>query len=108
MSFDSRAGPAPPIDADEEEQPHHVDEMPIPRRRLEAEMMVGLELAGNRAPEIDREEAGADDDVETVEAGRHEEGRGIDTLFEAESRVAVFPGLERGEADAEENSDGQT
>src|SRR3546814_6066530 len=30
----------PPVDAAEQEQPHHVDEMPVPGRRLEAEMMV--------------------------------------------------------------------
>src|SRR6266481_5576738 len=31
----------PPIDADEEKKPDYVDEMPVPRGRLEAEMVVG-------------------------------------------------------------------
>src|ERR1700678_1165200 len=34
---------APDIDAGEEEEPHHVDEMPVPGRRLEAEMTGGRE-----------------------------------------------------------------
>ena len=42
---DGGADAAPPVDADEEEQPHHVDEVPVPGRRLEAEMMVGREMA---------------------------------------------------------------
>src|SRR4051794_3879319 len=60
---------APPVDADEEEEPHHVDEVPVPRRRLEAEMMVGLEVALVGAEPADDEEGRADDDVEAVEAG---------------------------------------
>src|SRR6516164_4814362 len=36
---------APHIDAGEQEQPHHVDEVPVPGRELEAEMLVGLEVA---------------------------------------------------------------
>src|SRR5260221_14570624 len=36
---------APPVDADEEEEPDDVDEMPVPGRRLEAEMVVRLEMA---------------------------------------------------------------
>src|SRR5262245_44793449 len=35
---------APPIDADKQKQPHHVDKMPVPRRRLEPEMVVGFEM----------------------------------------------------------------
>src|SRR5690349_15670408 len=100
------AAAAPPVDADEQEQPDDVDEVPVPRRRLEAEMVIGLEMPGERAEEIHGEEAGADDDMEAVEAGRHEERRGIDPAFEAEGGVAVLPGLEAGEADAED--DGQS
>ena len=71
--------PAPPVDADKEEEPHDVDEVPVPGRRLEAEMVVRLEVALS-AEEADREEGRADDDMEAVEAGRHEEGRGIDPV----------------------------
>src|SRR5690348_10117120 len=101
------AAAAPPVDADEQEQPDDVDEVPVPRRRLEAEMVVRPEMPGACAEEIHREEAGADDDVEAVEARRHEEGRGIDPAFEAEGGVAVLPGLEPGEADAEDDGQSQ-
>ena len=52
--------------------------MPVPGRRLEAEMMLRREVPGAGAEPADDQEAGADDDVEAVEAGRQEEGRGID------------------------------
>src|SRR5207237_3781699 len=68
-SRDFSAGATPPVDAHEEEQPDHVDEVPIPGRRLEAEMVVGREMALDGAPEIHRKEAGADHHVKAVEAG---------------------------------------
>ena len=37
---------APPVDADEQEQPDNVDEMPVPSRRFEAEMMVKKLITG--------------------------------------------------------------
>src|SRR5712671_3172481 len=78
---------APPINADEEEQPHDVHEVPVPCCRLEAEMMIGLEVSGDGAEEVHGEEARADDDMEAVEPRRHEEGRGIYTVFEAEGSM---------------------
>ena len=78
------------VDADEEEQPDHVDEMPVPGRGLEAEMMVRLEMTGPGPEEADDQEGRADDDVEAVEARRHEEGRGIDAAAEVEGGMAVF------------------
>src|ERR1700712_119943 len=84
---------APPVDADEEEQPDDVDEMPVPGRRLEAEVMVRLEMPGPGAEPADDQEGGADDDMEAVEAGRHEEGRGVDAVLEGEGGVAVLEGL---------------
>src|SRR5258708_404153 len=49
-SFHDGAG-APDIDPSEEEQPHHVDEMPIPSGGLEAEMAGGGQMsAGCPAP----------------------------------------------------------
>src|SRR5579872_3370400 len=104
---ESRAGAAPPIDADEKEQPDDVDEVPVPRRRLEAEMMVGTELAFDRANQANEQERRADDDMCAVEAGRHKEGRRIHALGEAEGGVAVFPSLTGGEAKAEDHGDRQ-
>src|SRR5229473_7180454 len=94
---------APPIDADEQEQPDHVDEVPVPGRRLQPEMMVRLEMALRRAPQADREKDRPDDDVEAMEPGRHEECRGVDPVGEVESGMAVFVSLDRGERDAEKN-----
>src|SRR3954453_12533832 len=70
-----RAPAAPDVDADEQEQPHDVDEMPVPGRRLEAEMLLRGEVAFVRADQADDQEDRADDDVGAVEARRHEEGR---------------------------------
>ena len=61
----------------------------------------GLKWPLGGAPEADHQEAGADDDVEAVEARRHEEGRGIDALGEAEGRMGVLVGLQGSEDDAE-------
>src|SRR5713101_5308917 len=98
---------APPINADEEEQPHDVHEVPVPCCRLEAEMMIGLEVSGHGAKEVHDEETRADDDMEAVEPRRHEEGRRIDPVFETKGSVAVFIGLQRAEAEAEEDRDTQ-
>src|SRR5438067_10305848 len=96
---------APPVDADEQEQPHDVDEMPVPGRSFEPEMMVRLEMALCRTPQADREEGRTDDHVEAVKTGRHKECRGIDAACprhafvkpEAERGMAVLIGLHRGE-----------
>ena len=84
---------APHVDRGEEEQPHHVDEVPVPGGELEAEMLLRREMAEIDPEEADGEEDRADDHVGAVEAGRHEEGRAVDVAFEAEGGVAVLVGL---------------
>src|SRR5947209_7335214 len=87
----SGVGPgAPHIDAGEQEQPDHVDEVPVPGRELEAEMVAKGELVEIGAVEADGEEDRADDHMETVEAGRHEEGRAVDVAGEVEGGVRIF------------------
>src|SRR6266566_4720507 len=98
---------APPIDADKQEQPHDVDEMPVPGSRLEPEMMVGFEMPGPCPIETDDQKCRPDDDVETVKPGGHEKSRRIDAVGEMKRRVAVLPSLNRGEADAEKDSQRQ-
>src|SRR4051812_17399127 len=100
---DRRVACAPPVDAEEQENPDYVDEVPVPGRGLEAEMLVRLELAVHRPEQADQQESGADEDVEAVEAGRQEEGRRVDVVAEAERSVEVLVGLDRGEADAEQH-----
>src|SRR5690606_14091889 len=86
-----------PVHEDPQEQPHDVDEVPVPGCRLEAEMVLRGEVPLDRAEQANREEDGADDDVEAVEAGRHVEGRRVDAAVEGEGRLVIFQRLERGE-----------
>ncbi len=46
--------------------------MPVPGGRLEAEVVVRLEVPLDRPEEADGQEAGPDDDMEAVETGRSE------------------------------------
>src|SRR5258708_6166925 len=78
---DVRTGP-PDIDAGKQEQPDHVDEVPVPGRKLEAEVLLRRELTGQRTDQAHDQEDRADDDVEAVEAGRHEEGGAVDVACE--------------------------
>src|SRR5215510_10196289 len=96
---------APDVDAAEQEQPDHVDEVPVPGGELEAEMLGRFELAGKRAAQAHDQEDRADDHMEAVEAGRHEEGRAVDVAFEGKMRVAVLVGLYAGEAHAEQDGE---
>src|SRR4029078_1670482 len=96
---------APHIDAGEQEQPDHVDEMPVPSGGLEAEMMLHGERATDSTDQTHREEDGADDNVKAVEARRHEEGRAVDVMREAEAGMSVFIGLAGSETGGEPHSD---
>ncbi len=60
------------VDKREQEQPHHVDEMPIPGSGFEAEMLGGRELPRHQTEQAHRQEDGADDHVRAMEAGSHE------------------------------------
>src|SRR5271165_5087633 len=96
-AFDRRSPRAPEIDAAEQEQPHHVDEVPVPGRELKAEVMPWGELAGKGAEKTYGEENDADYDMRTVEPGRHEEGRPVDRVFERERRVDILVSLRHDE-----------
>src|SRR3989304_8691946 len=92
---------SPHIDAGEQEQPHHVDEVPVPGGSLEAEMLLRREVAAHRPDQAYRQEDGADNDVEAMEARGHEEGRAVDVVGEAEAGMHVLIGLGGGEQDAQ-------
>src|SRR5436853_3785865 len=96
LAVNRRAPAAPDVDRGEQEQPDDVDEMPVPGGRLEPEMLPRREVALVGADQAYGEEDGADDHVEAVEAGRHEEGRAVDIAFEGEWRVGIFPRLDAG------------
>ena len=59
------------------------------------------------AEQAHRKEDCADDYVEAMEARGHEEGRRIDAVCEAEGRVAVFKGLQRGKGRAQNDREEQ-
>src|SRR3546814_14315386 len=66
---------------------HDVDEMPVPGGGFEAEMLARREIALVRADQAHDQEQRADDDVEAVEARRHEARRAIVQAFERERGV---------------------
>src|SRR5690348_9295356 len=101
------AAGAPDVDADEQEQPDHVDEMPVPGGELEAEMLLRREMAAIGADQADDQEHGADQHMEAMEAGRHEEGRAVHISREVEGGVGVFVGLHSSEARTEEDGEDQ-
>src|SRR5208337_3885605 len=72
-------GPERHIEEGEEEQPHHVDEVPVPGGGFEAEMAGRCEMAGNGAAQTHGQENRTDDDMEAVKTGGHEEGRAVDS-----------------------------
>uniref|UniRef100_A0A0N5A106 LigA n=1 Tax=Parastrongyloides trichosuri TaxID=131310 RepID=A0A0N5A106_PARTI len=103
------------VHEDEQEQPHHVDEVPVPGGGFEAEVLLRRHLTDLQAQQADSQEDGADRDVEAVEARRHEEDRtvqlGLGRVF-AEEQVAVqdvviLIGLNAGEQQAQQDGDQQ-
>src|ERR1700704_3319618 len=90
---------SPHINASEQEQPDHVDEMPIPGRELKPEMLRRREMANIGADQTDDEEGRANDHMDAVESGRHEERGTIDIPTVVECRMAVFIALHRREGE---------
>src|SRR5688572_19183812 len=102
-AVDRRAPAAPHVDRHEQEQPDDVDEMPVPGRRLEAEMLPWSKMSLAGAQQADDQKDRPDDDVEAVEAGRHEKGRAVNIAFEVERRLDVLIGLDAGEQQSEQD-----
>src|SRR6516162_9043519 len=100
----SRPG-APHIDAGEQEQPDHVDKVPVPGGKLESEVLGGGEMAEIGADQADNQERGADDHMGAMKAGRHEKSGAIDVAAEIKGGMAVLIGLDGGEGEAERNSE---
>src|SRR5256885_16164533 len=90
---------APHIDAGEQEQPHHVDEVPVPGAELKAEMLRGREVSEIGADEAHDQEGRANDDVRAMEAGRHEEGRAVDVAGVVEAGVQALVARPPGEGE---------
>jgi hypothetical protein len=113
-SLEVAAPIAPDVNAEEEEDPDHVHEVPIPLGEFQAEMLFRLEVAGIGAQQAHEQEDRADDHVHAVETGRHEEGRAVvvgrgmaRVVAEDEGRVDELISLERREQQAEGDRDDQ-
>ena len=86
-----------PVHEDEQAQPDHVHEVPVPGHRLEPEVMLGREVPFDAAEQDHREHDRAQGHVEAVETGQHVEGGTVDATTQREVqlrvRMAVFVGL---------------
>ena len=96
------------IDEAEQEQPNHINEMPIPGSRFQAEMVVRFEMALGGADQANQQKQGADQYMQTVKACCHEECGTIDPGGKGKGRVGVFIGLYTGENRAQQDRDSQT
>src|SRR5260221_12463662 len=90
----------PDVDADEQKQPDHADEMPVPGGEFEAEMLGRREMPGIGADQADNQEDGADKHWEAGEAGRHEEGGAVGFAGEREQGARASLALNAGEGGA--------
>lgn len=61
-----------------QEQPDHVDKIPIPGGEFETSMLLARKMPGERASEENSEENCSNNDVKPMEAGRHEKGCAVD------------------------------
>ena len=94
---------SPKIDGDEEEEPHNVNEVPVPSSKFETEMLLRREMTSRGAQQAHCQEDRSDDHMESVKSGRHEEGRTINMTAEREWRMRIFISLHAGEDEAENN-----
>src|SRR5690606_11307488 len=77
----------PPVNGKEQEQPDHVNEVPIPRRRLETEVMGRREMPLHRPDQADQQKDRSDEHMHAVEPSRHIESGRVNTVGEGELRM---------------------
>src|SRR5215475_13580688 len=99
MSGGLRSTGAPHIYAGKEEQPHDVDEMPVPSGKFKPQMLLGRELTGEGANEANNQKNRPNDDMSAVESSRHEESGAVDVARVVGRRMHVFIGLNAGETE---------
>src|SRR6476646_1760530 len=74
----------PEIDRREEHDPDRVHEVPVDPHRADRHVPLVRDIAPKAEPGDDGERAESDDDVEAVEPGQGEEGRGEEILAEGD------------------------
>jgi hypothetical protein len=94
---------APDVDAGEKEQPDHVNEVPVPSRSFEAEVLLWRKGAAHGADQTYCQEDRADEHVRSMEPSCHEKGRAIAVAGVSETGVAVLDGLADREQCTEHN-----
>src|SRR6202521_868020 len=97
---------APHIDAGEQEQPHHIDEVPVPGGEFEAQMLLRSELARIGADQAYDQKDRSDDDMGAMKARRHEEGGAVDVPRIMEWSMTVLVGLDGCEGGTEREGEG--
>src|SRR5215216_491068 len=76
-----------PVDDDVQTQPHHIHEVPVPRRAFETEVTRRREVALHESQCDEQQHQHTDEHVEAVEASEHEEGRAVDARAELQIQL---------------------
>src|SRR5581483_12021190 len=99
------------VHEDEQAEPDNVHEMPVPRHRLEGEVVLGGEMPLEAAPQNGREHDGSNGHVHAVEAGQDIEGGAVHARLQRQIELLigflVLPRLQGDEQQTEEDGGNQ-
>src|SRR5215472_1299578 len=90
------------VDRREDDDPHHVDEVPVDPADLDAVMVLGREVPSEGADRHEGEDRQPDEDVAAVEAGEAEEDGGERAVARVEADAHVLVQLPDQEGEAHE------
>src|SRR5262245_7712737 len=90
------------VDRRENDDPHHVDEVPVDPADLDAVMVLGGEMPAEGADRHEQEDREPDEDVATVEAGQAEKDRWERAVLRREAGPHVLVELREKEREAHE------
>src|SRR4051795_7707219 len=104
-SSSDRSGPhtwSEEVDRRVDDHPHHVDEVPVDARHLDAAVLLGGEVPLERPRGDHREKREPDEDVRAVEAGEPIEDRHLRGVVGRDPEVDVLVDLDEEEGRAEQ------
>ena len=90
------------VDGRVDDDPHHVDEVPVDARHLDAAVVLGREVAAEGADRDEQQQRQADEDVRAVQAGEAVEDRALGAVLRREADVDVLVDLDEQERAAEQ------
>ena len=99
----AKRGRTPPINIYVEEDPYHVDEMPVPGSGLKTNMCVRREGSSSGPKIADYQKNRPDKYVEPMEAGGKIKGRGINTIAQTKGQNDIFINLHAQENDTQQD-----